>query len=276
MKIKNSILEWGSRTYVMGVLNITDDSFSGDGLAGSAKVAIAKALQMEKDGADIIDIGGESSKPPGTVYGKGANLISVKEELERVLPVIHELALVLKIPMSIDTYKADVAERAIKEGASLINDVWGLKKDPRIASVAAKQKTPLILMHNQSSYEYTNVTKDVIASLEKSVLQAIDVGVLRENIIVDPGIGFGKKTEHNLEILRNLKKIRSHFHLPLLLGTSRKSFIGETLGGLAPSDRLEGTLATVALGITQGVDIMRVHDVKEAVRTARMSDAVVR
>ena len=276
MKIKNNIFKWGSRTYVMGILNITEDSFSGDGLLGNTQAAVKKALQMEKDGADIIDIGGESSKPPGAVYGEGAELISSKEELNRVLPVIRELAPVLKIPMSIDTHKADVAEQAIKEGVSLINDVWGLKKDPKIASVAAKNKVPIIIMHNQEGNHYDDIVSDVISSLEDSKDQAVAAGVLPENIIIDPGIGFGKNTEQNLQVLSNLAKIHEHFKLPLLIGTSRKSFIGETLGGLPPDERLEGTAASIALSIAQGADIVRVHDVKEMVRVARMSDAIVK
>ena len=261
---------------MMGILNITEDSFSGDGLLGNTQAAVKKALQMEKDGADIIDIGGESSKPPGAVYGEGAELISSKEELNRVLPVIRELAPVLKIPMSIDTHKADVAEQAIKEGVSLINDVWGLKKDPKIASVAAKNKVPIIIMHNQEGNHYDDIVSDVISSLEDSKDQAVAAGVLPENIIIDPGIGFGKNTEQNLQVLSNLAKIHEHFKLPLLIGTSRKSFIGETLGGLPPDERLEGTAASIALSIAQGADIVRVHDVKEMVRVARMSDAIVK
>lgn len=276
MKIKNSVFEWGSRTYIMGILNITEDSFSGDGFLKDTKAAIQYALLMEKDGADIIDVGGESTRPPGGAYGKGAKPISIEQELERVLPVISKLASVLKIPISIDTYKAEVAERAIKEGALLINDVWGLKKDARIASVAAKTGVPLILMHNQEGLVYSDVVKDVILSLEKSKEQAINKGVLPEKIIIDPGIGFSKTLEHNLKILSRLEKIRTDLKLPLLLGTSRKSFIGEVLGGLPVDERLEGTAATLALGILQKADMVRVHDVKEMIRVARMSDAILR
>ena len=276
MKIGNSVFKWGSRTYIMGILNMTQDSFSGDGFLKNTKAAVKHALQMEKDGADIIDVGGESTRPAGTIYGKGAKSITVKEELERVLPVISKLASVLKIPISIDTYKAKVAERAIKEGALLINDVWGLKKDARIANVAAKTGAPLILTHNQEGFVYSDIIEDVILGLKKSKEKAINAGVLPKNIIIDPGIGFGKTLEHNLKVLSCLKKIRAHLKLPLLIGTSRKSFIGEILGGLPVHERLEGTAATVALGIAQGADMVRVHDVKEMVRVARVSDAILR
>ena len=276
IQIGNSVFKWGSRTYIMGILNMTQDSFSGDGFLKNTKAAVKHALQMEKDGADIIDVGGESTRPAGTIYGKGAKSITVKEELERVLPVISKLASVLKIPISIDTYKAEIAERAIKEGALLINDVWGLKKDARIANVAAKTGAPLILTHNQEGFVYSDIIEDVILGLKKSKEKAINAGVLPKNIIIDPGIGFGKTLEHNLKVLSCLKKIRTHLKLPLLLGTSRKSFIGEILGGLPVHERLEGTAATVALGIAQGADMVRVHDVKEMVRVARVSDAILR
>ena len=276
IQIGNSVFKWGSRTYIMGILNMTQDSFSGDGFLKNTKAAVKHALQMEKDGADIIDVGGESTRPAGTIYGKGAKSITVKEELERVLPVISKLASVLKIPISIDTYKAEIAERAIKEGALLINDVWGLKKDARIANVAAKTGAPLILTHNQEGFVYSDIIEDVILGLKKSKEKAINAGVLPKNIIIDPGIGFGKTLEHNLKVLSCLKKIRAHLKLPLLLGTSRKSFIGEILGGLPVHERLEGTAATVALGIAQGADMVRVHDVKEMVRVARVSDAILR
>ena len=276
IQIRNSVFKWGSRTYIMGILNMTQDSFSGDGFLKNTKAAVKHALQMEKDGADIIDVGGESTRPAGTIYGKGAKSITVKEELERVLPVISKLASVLKIPISIDTYKAEIAERAIKEGALLINDVWGLKKDARIANVAAKTGAPLILTHNQEGFVYSDIIEDVILSLKKSKEKAINAGVLPKNIIIDPGIGFGKTLEHNLKVLSCLKKIRAHLKLPLLLGTSRKSFIGEILGGLPVHERLEGTAATVALGIAKGADMVRVHDVKEMVRVARVSDAILR
>ena len=276
IQIGNSVFKWGSRTYIMGILNMTQDSFSGDGFLKNTKAAVKHALQMEKDGADIIDVGGESTRPAGTIYGKGAKSITVKEELERVLPVISKLASVLKIPISIDTYRAEIAERAIKEGALLINDVWGLKKDARIANVAAKTGAPLILTHNQEGFVYSDIIEDVILGLKKSKEKAINAGVLPKNIIIDPGIGFGKTLEHDLKILSCLKKIRAHLKLPLLLGTSRKSFIGEILGGLPVHERLEGTAATVALGIARGADMVRVHDVKEMVRVARVSDAILR
>ena len=276
MQIGNSVFEWGSRTYIMGILNITKDSFSQDGFLKNTKGAIQYALQMEEDGADIIDIGGESTRPAGTAYGKGATPMLLEEELERVLPVIHELAAVLKIPISIDTYKAKVAERAIKEGAAMINDVWGLKKDAQIANVAAKAEVPVILMHNQEGFVYSDIIEDIILSLKKSKEQALSAGVLPEKIIIDPGIGFAKTLEHNLKVLSHLKKIQERLELPMLLGISRKSFIGEVLGGLPVHERIEGTAATIALGIAHNVDIVRVHDVKEMYKVVRMSDAIVR
>ena len=276
IKIGNSNFDWGKKTYVMGVLNMTSDSFSGDGLKGNAELAIEQVLRMINEGADIIDIGGQATHPPGTVYGKGATEISAEEELKRVLPTLKQLKGRINIPISIDTYKSSVAERAIEYGATIINDVWGLKRDPHLAKIAAEKNVPIVLMHNQDTYEYTDIIGEIISSLKKTIELAIDLGVPEKHIIIDPGIGFGKTAEQNLEVLRHLQDIRMHVRYPMLLGSSRKSFIGKVLGDLPPQDRLEGTAATIALGIAQGIDIIRVHDVKEMSRVAKMSDAIIR
>jgi dihydropteroate synthase len=267
---------WGQRTYIMGVMNLTPDSFSGDGLAGDPETAVARALAFQEAGADIIDVGGESTRPPGPAYGAGALPLSAEEELGRVIPVIRRLRELLHIPISIDTYKAEVAREAIAAGASLINDVWALKRDPALARVAAEAGSPLVLMHNQHGTTYGDLLRDVTAYLARSVEQAVAAGVPRQHIIVDPGIGFGKTPEQNLELLRRLAEFKASLGLPVLVGASRKSTIGVVLGGLPPQERLEGTAATVALAIALGADMVRVHDVKEMVRVARMSDAIIR
>ena len=267
---------WGEKTYVMGIINMTPDSFSGDGLGNNVDAAVLQALRMEKEGADLIDVGGESTRPKGATYGAGAEAISAEEELHRVLPVIRALKKALTIPISIDTYKAEVAERAIAEGAALINDVWGLRRDSRLAEVAAASSVPLVITHNKENHDYADFVPEVFEGLRRSIEIAVTAGVQEENIIIDPGIGFGKTAEHNLELLRHLEDFKKAFRYPLLLGTSRKNFIGLVLGGLLPEDRVEGTMATIAVAITHGVDIVRVHDVKEAVRTCRMTDAIMR
>ena len=268
--------EWGSRTYVMGIVNVTPDSFSGDGLAGDVDAAVKQALAFEAQGADIVDVGGESSRPPGSVYGEGAAFVSVDEELARVMPVLERLRGELHIPVSVDTTKAEVARRAVAAGASLINDVWGLQRDPELADVAAQTGTPIVLMHNQQGTTYDDLIPDVIQSLSASVDAAIERGVPREGVIVDPGFGFGKTPAHNLELIRRLGDIRDALGLPVLVGVSRKSTIGAVLGGLPPEERLEGTAAAVALAVANGADIVRVHEVQAMTRVARMSDAIVR
>jgi len=267
---------WGERTYIMGVINMTPDSFSGDGLGSDLEAAVQKALAMQEDGADIIDIGGESTRPPGAVYGEGAKPVPVEEELRRVLPAIRRLVDVLKIPISIDTYKSEVARLAISAGAGLINDVWGLKRDPQLARVAAELHVPIVLTHNQFGYAYHDLMVEVVKGLRDSVEVAATSGVPAEHVIVDPGIGFGKQVQHNLEILRQLDEFKRALGYPVLIGTSHKSFIGLILGDLPTHERVEGTASTVAVAIMKGVDIVRVHDVKQMVRVARMTDAVVR
>ena len=258
---------WGERTYVMGILNITPDSFSGDGLGYNVDKAVAQAWRFVEEGADILDIGGESTRP-------GHIPVPAEEELRRVIPVIERLAGRIPVPMSIDTYKSEVAERALDAGAAVINDVWGLKRDPRLAELAAKRGVPLIVMHNQEGTNYADLVPEVLASLRQSLSLAVERGVTWQNLIVDPGIGFGKTPEQNLEIMNRLDEFAS-LHRPLLLGTSRKSMIGYILN-LPPQQRVEGTAATVALGIAKGVDMIRVHDVGSMVRVCRMSDAIVR
>ena len=264
--------EWGSRTYVMGVINATPDSFSGDGIGTDVEAAKREALRFQEWGADIIDVGGESTRPPGIYAGSAP--VSADEEVARVIPVIKALSEGPRVPISIDTYKAAVAREAVAAGASMINDVWALRRDPDMASVAAETGVPIVLMHNQEGTDYDDVVPDIIRELGRFVGEALQAGVARENTIVDPGIGFGKNAEQNLEILRRLNEF-DELGRPLLVGTSRKSTIGYVLD-LPVDQRLEGTAATVALSIGGGADIVRVHDVREMVRVARMSDAIVR
>ena len=258
---------WGERTYVMGIINLTPDSFSGDGLGSDVATALSQAKRFQEEGADIIDVGGESTRP-------GSSPISADEELRRVIPVLERLVADITLPISIDTYKSEVAQRAAEAGATMLNDIWGLKKDPRLADVSAEKRLPLILMHNHEGTSYQALIPEVMASLKQSLKLALDRGVAWENLIIDPGIGFGKTLEHNLVILRRLEEFKT-LGRPILLGTSRKSVIGRVLD-LPPQERIEGTAATVAIGIAKGADIVRVHDVAQMVRVCRMSDAIIR
>lgn len=298
LTLRNQTLHWGARTYVMGILNVTPDSFSGDGLLSSPTLqpndlgkveseelprALKQVRRFLAAGADILDIGGESTRP-------GAQTVSADEELARVVPVVEVLRRESDVLISIDTYKASVAEAALKAGADLINDVWGFRADPELASVAARHHIPSILMHNRSKpanadvqarlggryvgVEYEDLIEDVKRELLDSVAIARAAGVPDELIILDPGIGFGKTVEQNLKLINQLDEIKK-LGFPVLLGPSRKSFIGYTLN-LPPDQRVEGTAAAVAVGITRGADIVRVHDVETMVRVARMTDAIVR
>ena len=258
---------WGERTFIMGVLNVTPDSFSGDGLGGDIEAALAQARRLEAEGADIIDIGGESTRPQSSP-------VSAEEELSRVIPVIEKLAREITVPISIDTYKPDVARRALDAGAGMINDIRGLRLNTELARVAAEWEVPLVIMANQRETTYDQIIPEVISFLKRSIDLAQDAGVDRENIIIDPGIGFGKTLEGNLELIRRLGELKE-LGRPILLGTSRKSMIGMVLD-LPPEQRLEGTAVTIALGIAGGTDIVRVHDVLEMGRVARMSDAIIR
>jgi dihydropteroate synthase len=258
---------WGARTYVMGIVNVTPDSFSGDGVT-DLESAVARAKQMERDGADLIDIGGESTRPE-TWAGPG---LRAEDELARVIPVVQRVAAAVEVPVSIDTYKARVAERALAAGASLVNDVWGLRRDPDMAGTVSTAGAPVVLMHNKPGGGYRDLIGEIAASLLESVELARAAGIREDRIILDPGIGFGKTREENLEIIRRLSELH-RLGFPLLIGPSRKSFIGKTLD-LPAGERLEGTAAAVALSIAGGADIVRVHDVKAMVRVARMADAI--
>jgi dihydropteroate synthase len=290
LSVGNFEFNWGSRTYVMGILNVTPDSFSGDGLlpsplpAGGEGLALDQARRFITAGCDILDVGGESTRP-------GSQPVDAASEKLRVIPVIESLA--REFPdalISIDTYKADVAEAALQAGARIVNDVWGLRGDPELAAVAARHNAPVILMHNRSNpvsvevkerlgnayigSEYKDLIEDVKRELMDSVELARRAGIPDERIILDPGIGFGKTVEHNLELIRRLDEIRA-LGFPVLLGPSRKSFIGYTLN-LPPDQRVEGTAAAVAVGITRGADIVRIHDVEPISRVVKMTDAIVR
>jgi dihydropteroate synthase len=298
LQIGNHIFKWGSRTYVMGILNITPDSFSGDGIlalrspgvlpgsgaVGEVEASIQQAKEFLSYGADILDVGGESTRP-------GSQSVDAEEETERVVPIIEAIA--SEFPdaiISIDTYKARVAEAAFRAGAHILNDVWALRADPQLGSVAAMFHVPVILMHNRSNpasvevraqlgnayigSTYEDLMEDVKRELLVSVELAVKAGIEESRIILDPGIGFGKTRENNLELINRLDEICA-LGFPVLLGSSRKSFIGFTLD-LPADQRVEGTAATVAVGITRGADIIRVHDVKEMARVAKMTDAIVR
>jgi dihydropteroate synthase len=251
----------------MGIVNVTPDSFSGDGLHGDQRKALEQALAFEADGADIIDVGAESTRP-------GHTPVTAEEELRRLIPVIDLLAAEVKLPISVDTFKAEVAGKALDAGASMLNDVWGLKADPDLGRLAADREVPIVLMHNQKGTEYGDLVPDILHSLKTSVDRATAAGVPGQRIIIDPGIGFGKNPRQNLVVLNRLGELRAMGY-PMLVGTSRKSVIGVVLD-VPADDRLEGTAATVALSIAGGADIVRVHEVKQMVRVARMSDAIVR
>ena len=267
------MLDYGKRTYIMGILNVTPDSFSDGGDFNSVEKALKHAKEMVAEGADMVDIGGESTRP-GHTYVDSEEVDS-EEEIRRVVPVIKALREEISVPMSIDTYKADVAEEALKLGVEMVNDVWGLRRDENMANVVAKYDAEVCIMHNQDGTEYD---KDIMESikdfLNESIKIALDAGVKKEKIVLDPGIGFGKTFEQNLEVLRRLGELRE-LGYPILLGTSRKSVIGNVLH-LEPKDRVEGTVATTVLGVRDGVDIVRVHDITENLRAAKMADAIYR
>lgn len=278
--------QWGERTYVMGIINATPDSFSGDGLwneESAVAAAVQQARQFVGDGAHILDIGGESTRPGGAPVG-------AREESERVLPVIRAVREAVDVPISVDTYRAQVARAALAAGADWINDVWGLRMDPEMVHVVAEAGRPVVIMHNRSKpknvaqeerlggryvgVEYEDLIADVKRELQASVDLALVNGVKEEQIIIDPGVGFGKTVSQNVRLIDELDQFKA-MGFPILLGPSRKSFIGYTLD-LPPQDRMEGTAATVAIGIDRGADIVRVHDVKAIARVARMVDRIVR
>ena len=290
LEVAGKSFVWGSRTYVMGIINVTSDSFSGDGLLaaqsdihGMVTAAFAQARRFVEAGVDILDVGAESTRP-------GAHPVEADLEIARVIPVVEKLAAELDVIISIDTYKAAVAQAALESGAHILNDVWGLRADPAMAAVAASANAPVILMHNRSSWahaeikeklggryigmQYQNLLADVCAELCESVELAHLTGIPDGRIILDPGIGFGKTVEQNLDLINHLGEVRS-IGYPVLLGASRKSFIGYSLD-LPPDDRFEGTAAATVVGIVRGADIVRVHDIPAMMRIVRMTDAVVR
>ena len=287
LRIGSHQLLWGTQTYVMGILNVTPDSFSGDGILVSGdplKASLEMARRFVEAGALLLDVGGESTRP-------GSQPVDAEEERRRVIPVIQALA--KEFPdslISVDTYKASIAQQALDAGAHIVNDVWGLRADPQLREVVARAGCPVVLMHNRSNpasvevraqlgnayigAEYVDVIADVKHELMDSVKLARDAGIPDDRIILDPGIGFGKKVEHNLALINRLDEIHA-LGFPMLIGPSRKSFIGYTLD-LPPEQRLEGTAATVAVGIVRGADIVRVHDVEPLMRVVKMTDALVR
>lgn len=267
IKFLDKNIKLGERTYIMGILNVTPDSFSDGGDFIDIHNAVNHAKEMIELGVDIIDVGGESSRP-------GHKNITEEEELKRVIPVIKRLSAETDAIISLDTIRSEVAEEAIKEGVHIINDIWGLQKDPNMAKVAAKYKIPVIIMHNQNGTDYNNIIEDIKEFFKRSVAIAKEAGISENMIILDPGIGFGKTPEQNIMVMSKLDEIKS-LGYPVLLGTSRKSMLGKILD-LPPKERVEGTLATTILGIVQGVDIVRVHDVQENLRAAKVADAIIR
>ena len=267
MRIGTHEFDVKNQTYIMGILNVTPDSFSDGGKYHGVDAALKRAEQMISEGAAILDIGGESTRP-------GYTPVSEEEEMERILPVIEAVKQRLDIPVSVDTYKGAVAEAAILAGADLINDIWGLKADDRMAEIIAKHKVACCLMHNRSNQLYTDFLPDVLADLKESVVLAKTAGILDENIILDPGVGFAKDYEQNLEVLGNLEQIKT-LGYPVLLGASRKSVIGLTLD-LPSEERLEGTLVTTVAAVQKGCAFVRVHDVKENYRAIQMAQAIYR
>ncbi|MEL4105448.1 dihydropteroate synthase [Oscillospiraceae bacterium WX1] len=261
-------LVFGERTLIMGILNLTPDSFSDGGDFVSVDAAVHHAKRMLADGADIIDIGGESSRP-------GHTRIDAAEELRRVIPVIRALHQETNAILSLDTIRAEVAEEGVKNGIHILNDIWGFQEDRQLAAVAARYNTPVVLMHNQTGTDYAgDMVAEICRFLRQSVRIAIDAGVSDDAIILDPGIGFGKTPDQNMTLMSRLTEIKA-LGYPVLLGASRKSMLGRILD-LPPKERVEGTIATTVLGIAQGVDIVRVHDVTENLRAAKVTDAIVR
>ncbi len=258
-------LDFQKRTLIMGILNVTPDSFSDGGRYVDKKKAVEHAKEMVEQGADIIDIGGESTRP-------GHRSVSMETELARVLPIIETLSQTVSVPISIDTYKAETAKRALEAGAHIINDVWGAKRDPEIADVAAEKKAPIILMHNRNDRNYGDFISDVLQDIEESISIAKKAGVKDDKIILDPGIGFAKDTHENINMMQNLDRLVA-LGYPVLLATSKKSMIGNILD-LPPEERVEGTGATVCYGIEKGCHIVRVHNVKEMSRMAKVMDVL--
>lgn len=266
LHVRDTVLDYRKKTVIMGILNVTPDSFSDGGQFNQQDLAVKHALQMEHDGADIIDVGGESTRPGHTPLG-------MEEEIERVVPMIQAIRKHSGMPISIDTYKAETARRALDAGADIINDVWGAKADPDMARIAAEYQAPIILMHNRDNNHYQDIIEDMKSDLRESINLVLDAGVAPEKIILDPGIGFAKDYQQNLFVMNHLEDFHE-LGYPILLGTSRKGFIGKTLN-LTVDRRVEGTGATVCLGIAKGCQIMRVHDVLQIARMAKMMDTML-
>ena len=262
------MFDYGKKTYIMGILNVTPDSFSDGGDFTNVEIALKHAKDMVDEGADIIDLGGESTRP-------GHTFVSAQEEIKRIVPVISRLKEEINVPISVDTYKSEVAKEALELGVDMINDVWGLTYDDDMAEVIGKYDASVCIMHNQEGSEYD---KDIMESikefLQKSIDKALKAGIKKEKIILDPGIGFGKTFEQNLEVLRRLDELKD-LGYPVLLGTSRKSVLGNIVN-VKPKDRVDATVATTVLGIRDGVDIVRVHDVKENLQAAMIADKLYR
>ena len=267
MIIGNKILDFKERTYIMGILNVTPDSFSDGGNYNNVELALERAKEMIEEGVDIIDIGGESTRP-------GAEYVSEEEEINRVIPIVKAIKKELDVLISVDTYKSNTAKAAILAGADIINDIWAFKKDEEMAKVVADNNVTCVLMHNRENILYNNIMEDVIKDLEESIEIALSKGVKKDKIILDPGIGFAKNYEENLIVMNNLEDIVS-LGYPVLLATSRKSMIGKALD-LPVNERVEGTTATTVFGITKGCNMVRVHDIKENKRVAVMTDKIIR
>lgn len=272
---KNFSLDFSKKTYIMGILNVTPDSFADGGLYFDKSAAIERAYQIVEEGADIIDIGGESTRP-------GSEPISIKEELKRTIPVIEAISKKIKVPISIDTYKSEVAKAALDAGASMVNDISGLRFDPRMPDVVSEYKVPVVIMHikgkpqdMQQNPVYEALIPEIIDYFRVGMKTAISAGVSEDKIIIDPGMGFGKTFDHNLEIINNLREF-TFLEKPILIGPSRKAFIGKILGDVPATERLEGTAAAVSISIINGANVVRVHDVKETVKVAKVADAVKR
>lgn len=275
LTIKDTTCEFSTKTYVMGILNVTPDSFSDGGRFLRPNDAIRQAMRMIQEGADIIDIGGESTRP-------GSDPVDSLEEIKRVIPVIKELSRLTTTPISIDTYKSEVAREALEAGASMINDISGLGFDSKMASLAAHYDVPVVLMHikgrpkdMQKAPHYEALVPEMLDYFRLRIRLALEAGIREDRIIIDPGIGFGKTFDHNLQLLRDLQEFKV-FHRPILVGVSRKAFIGHLLGGLPADERLEGTIAATVVAAINGASIVRVHDVKETVRALRIADAIKR
>lgn len=268
-------LDFSKRAHIMGILNVTPDSFSDGGMYFNKSAAVRRAIQMVEEGADIIDIGGESTRP-------GSEKVPVEEELRRTIPVIKAVAKEVAVPLSIDTYKAEVAKKALDAGASLVNDISGLRFDPEMPKTVSLYGVPVVIMHikgtpgdMQKNPAYEALIPEIMDYLRAGIRLALEAGIQEDRIIIDPGIGFGKTFSHNLEIINNLREF-TLLEKPILIGPSRKAFVGKILRDVPPGERLEGTAAAVAISIINGANIVRVHDVKEMVKVAKVADAVQR